>query len=110
MLAGFAAGEGIKVANAASATLDASGKVLTVFDSGHSALGTITFSTSYAGDSFLVANNVITVQYAGDAVWLAAPPTNSFNNGANWNSASRERCSSERRVAKNWRPTIAWPT
>jgi autotransporter-associated beta strand protein len=89
IIAGFASGEGIKVANAASATLDGSGKILTVYDSGHTALGTLTFSSSYSGDVFTVSNNIVSVRApTSDAMWLAAPATSSFNSGANWSTGS----------------------
>ena len=61
VLSEFAPGEGIKITNAASATLDVSGTVLTVFDAVHSSLGTLAFDTSYRGDSFVVMNGILSV-------------------------------------------------
>jgi fibronectin-binding autotransporter adhesin len=61
VIANFDEGEAIDVHNAASASLDSTGKILTVFDSSGTSLGTIDFATSYAGDTFNVSNGVITV-------------------------------------------------
>ncbi len=59
-VANFDEGKSIKVTNATRAALDTSGTVLTVYN-GSSSLGTITFTTSYTGDTFNVSNSVITV-------------------------------------------------
>jgi hypothetical protein len=60
IVAGFSDGEGIKVANATSGTLDSTGTVLTVFN-GSSALGTITFVASLGGDTVNVSGGVISI-------------------------------------------------
>jgi hypothetical protein len=59
VIAAFANGEGIKIANAASAAVDASGHIVTVFDSGHNSLGTLSFSSSYTAGSFTVTNQIL---------------------------------------------------
>ena len=61
IIAGFDEGEAIDVHNAASASLDNTGQILTVFDLSGNSLGTIDLATSYAGDSFNVSNGAITV-------------------------------------------------
>jgi autotransporter-associated beta strand protein len=61
VIANFDEGEAIDVQYAASAVLDNTGRVLTVFDSSGTALGSIGFATSYTGDTFNVSNGVITV-------------------------------------------------
>jgi VCBS repeat-containing protein/autotransporter-associated beta strand protein len=61
VIANFDEGEAIDVQYAASAVLDNTGRVLTVFDSSGTALGSIEFATSYTGDTFNVSNGVITV-------------------------------------------------
>ncbi|HEV2334678.1 MAG TPA: hypothetical protein VGS13_04220 [Stellaceae bacterium] len=69
VVANFGAGDGIKVAGAASAALDSSGTVLSVYDGSSTLLGTITFASSYTGDTFSVATDgTITVS-------LPSPPT-----------------------------------
>ena len=60
VIANFAPGDAIKVAGATSAALDSTGKVLSVFN-GSTPLGTLTFTTSYTGDTFSVSNGAITV-------------------------------------------------
>ncbi len=60
-VANFEEGESIKATNAASATLDSTGKILTVTNASNTSLGTITFTTSFTGDTFFVSNGVITV-------------------------------------------------
>ena len=59
-MANFDEGESIKVTNATRAALDTTGTVLTVYN-GITSLGTITFATSYTGDTFNVSGGVITV-------------------------------------------------
>jgi hypothetical protein len=54
VIANFGPNEGIKVAAANHTSLDASGTVMTVFDSANLSLGTITFATSQTGKSFQV--------------------------------------------------------
>ena len=61
VIANFDEGEAIDVHYAASASLDNTGHVLTVFDSLGNSLGTIDFATSYAGDTFNVSSGAITV-------------------------------------------------
>ena len=61
VIAGFDDGEAIDVHYAASASIDSTGHILTVFDSSGNSLGTIDFATSYAGDTFNVANGAITI-------------------------------------------------
>jgi hypothetical protein len=77
VIANFAAGDGIKVAGAASAALDSTGTVLSVFSSSipssGTLLGTLTLSSAYTGDMFLVANGTITVS-------LPSPPTVTVSN------------------------------
>jgi hypothetical protein len=60
IVANFEGGDQIKVANATSAKIDATGKILTVFN-GSAVLGTLTLSTSHAGDTFTVSGGVITM-------------------------------------------------
>ena len=60
IIANFAAGDGIEVAGATGATLDSTGKTLTVSGSSGT-LGTIALGSSYTGDTFSVANNIISV-------------------------------------------------
>ena len=90
VLSGFAAGEGIKIANAASAKgFDGTGKILTVYDSLHFSLGALTFGNSYSGYAFTVTNNTVSVApMANDATWLASPATGSFDDAGNWSSGS----------------------
>ncbi len=57
VIANFDEGEAIDVHNAASASLDSTGKILTVFDSSGNSLGAIDLATSYAGDTFNVSNS-----------------------------------------------------
>jgi FecR protein len=57
VIANFDEGEAIDVQNAASASLDSTGKILTVLDSQGNSLGTIDFATSYSGDTFNVSDN-----------------------------------------------------
>ena len=57
VIAKFDEGEAIDVENAASASLDSTGKILTVLDSHGNSLGTIDFATSYSGDTFNVSDN-----------------------------------------------------
>ena len=59
-VANFDEGESIKVTNATRAALDITGTILTVYN-GITSLGTITFTTSYTGDTFNVSSGVITV-------------------------------------------------
>lgn len=59
VIANFAPGDDIKVAGATSVQLDSTGKVLTVI--GSSGQGTLTFASSYTGDTFSVVNGNITV-------------------------------------------------
>ena len=61
VIAGFDQGEAIDVHSAASASIDSTGQILTVFDSSGDSLGTIDFATSYAGDAFNVVNGAIAV-------------------------------------------------
>ncbi len=61
VIANFDEGEAIDIHNAASATLDGTGQILTVFDASHNTLGTIDLATSYAGDTFNVSGGAITV-------------------------------------------------
>jgi hypothetical protein len=69
VVANFGSGDGIKVAGAASAKLDSTGTILSVFNSSATSLGTITLATSYTGDTFSVSTNgIITVS-------LPSPPT-----------------------------------
>jgi autotransporter-associated beta strand protein len=93
VLSGFAVGEGIKVANANSASLDGSGTVLTIFNAAHSALGTLTFTNSYSGSAFVVTANTVslsvnTVDYSpasgGVYVDLAAQFTEHAPAGQGW--------------------------
>ena len=72
VIANFASGDAIKVAEATSATLDSTGKVLSVY-SGSTLEGTLTFTSSYLGDTFSVSNGTITVS-------VPAPPTVSVSN------------------------------
>ena len=65
VLSGFAAGEGIKVANATSAALDGTGKILTVYNSQHTSLGTLAFNSSYTGDVFTVTGNTVSILSSG---------------------------------------------
>lgn len=72
-IANFAPGDGIEVAGATGATLDSTGRILTVTGASGS-LGTITLGSSYTGDTFSVSkNNVISVS-------LPSPPTLSVSN------------------------------
>jgi hypothetical protein len=52
----LAADQGILALNAASVALDSTGKILTVFDSAHASLASITFATSLAGNNMQVVN------------------------------------------------------
>lgn len=80
VIANFASGDAIKVAGATSATLDSTGKVLSVFN-GSTLQGTLTFTSSYTGDTFSVSNGTITVS-------VPAPPTVTVSNVINGPSDS----------------------
>src|SRR4029079_13794097 len=54
IVAGFDEGEKIKVANAASASLNGTASTLTIYDGSNQSLGTITLSGTYTGDTFNV--------------------------------------------------------
>src|SRR5262249_40411973 len=76
VVANFASGDGIKVATASSAaldSLDSTGKTLDVYNSSNALLGTITFATSYTGDTFSVSNGTISVS-------MPSPPTVTVSN------------------------------
>jgi hypothetical protein len=66
-------GDGIKVAGAASATLDSTGRILSISGSSGVSLGTITLASSYTGDAFSVLNGTVTVS-------LPSPPTLTVSN------------------------------
>lgn len=61
VVSGFDEGDDIKIAGAASASLNGTNSTLTVYNASHVALGTITLATSYAGDTFNVSGGTITV-------------------------------------------------
>jgi hypothetical protein len=61
VVAGLDEGEGIKVAGAASASLNDTSSTLTVYSQNGTSLGSIALATSYAGDTFNVTGGVITV-------------------------------------------------
>ena len=66
IVANFASGDGIKVAGATGVTLDSTGTTLTVSGSSGT-LGTIALGSSYTGDTFSIANSIISVS-------LPSPP------------------------------------
>jgi autotransporter-associated beta strand protein len=82
VLLGFGQGEGIRLAGAASATLDASGRVLTVLDASGNALGNLTLGASYAGASFTVSNGLLTVQGTVDRTLDAAGTASLLERGS----------------------------
>jgi hypothetical protein len=61
VLSGFAVGEGIEITDAASAALDETGRNLTVYDSAHISLGTLSFDSSYTGDVFTVTAHTVSI-------------------------------------------------
>jgi len=79
-IANFASGDAIKVVGATSATLDSTGKVLSVFN-GSTLQGTLTLTSSYTGDTFSVSNGTITVS-------VPAAPTVTVSNAINGPSDS----------------------
>jgi hypothetical protein len=82
VIANFASGDAIKVALAASVALDPTGKVLSVYNSSNNPLGTLTFTSSYAGDTFSVSSDgTITMS-------VPAPPTVTVSNVINGPSDS----------------------
>src|SRR5262249_41950348 len=64
-IAGFAAGDTIKVAGAASAVLDSSGQGATVYDGANVALGTLHFASSWLGEGLSVSGGTIGVNTGG---------------------------------------------
>ena len=77
VVANFASGDGIEVLGAASATLDSTGTILSVYDNSATPklVGTITFAKSYTGDKFTVSSNgTITVSPP------SSPPMVTFSN------------------------------
>ena len=71
VVANFAPGDVIEVAGAASVSLDSTGTILTVDNSSGGSLGTITFASSYTGDTFSVSSGTIR---------LPSPPTVTVSN------------------------------
>ena len=84
-LVGFGAGDTIDVAGAASAVLDGSGQVATVYDGANVALGTLHFASSWLGEGLAVtggAIGVVTGSGSGNDLILGTAGDDTINSGA----------------------------